>query len=150
MAEQAFHWFTDAVATKAEFARVLRPGGWVMLMWNVRRTSGSPFLEAYEQRLLTYGTDYTKVRHENIDERALGVFFGAAGYQTVKFDNEQVFDYEGLQGRLLSSSYAPSAGKPGHSEMLAELRQIFDRCYTAGKIKIPYDTEVHVGQLGYL
>jgi SAM-dependent methyltransferase len=147
VAGQAFHWF-DAVATKAEFARILQPGGWVMLMWNVRRTSGSPFLEAYEKMLLTFGTDYAKVRHENIDTRALGSFFGSTGYQTATFDNEQVFDFEGLQGRLLSSSYAPAAGQTGHKEMLTELRRIFDVYNMAGKVTIPYDTEVHVGRFG--
>lgn len=146
VAGQAFHWF-DPVATKMEFAKILKPKGWVMLMWNVRRVRGTPFLEQYEQMLLTYGTDYSQVRHENVDEPALRAFFGAADFQSVKFDNQQVFDYEGLQGRLLSSSYAPAAGQPRHDEMLTELRRIFDNNNSAGKVTIPYDTEVHVGRL---
>jgi SAM-dependent methyltransferase len=146
VAGQAFHWF-DAVATRAEFVRILKPGGWVLLMWNVRRTSGSPFLEEYEQMLLTYGTDYAKVRHENVNAQALTEFFGAASYQSARFDNQQVFNYDGLQGRLLSSSYIPAAGQPGYNEMLVELRQIFNRSQTAGKVTIPYDTEVHLGRV---
>ena len=40
VAATAFHWFqTDAA--RAEFRRILKPEGKVVLLWNVRRTSGS-------------------------------------------------------------------------------------------------------------
>src|SRR4030095_5976457 len=35
-AGQAFHWF-DRAAAKREFARILTPEGWVVLIWNERR-----------------------------------------------------------------------------------------------------------------
>ena len=38
----------------------------------------------------------------------------------------QSFDFEGLKGRLLSSSYSPEAGQPGHDQMLVDLRKILD------------------------
>ena len=38
----------------------------------------------------------------------------------------QEFDYAGLEGRLLSSSYAPGPEHPKHRPMLHELRRIFD------------------------
>ena len=63
VAGQAFHWF-DPRKANAEFRRISRPGGKVVLMWNCRRTAGSPFLEAYEKLLLEFATDYTQVRHE--------------------------------------------------------------------------------------
>lgn len=61
-AGQAFHWF-DAGKARREFARVLKPGGSVVLIWNSRRKDGKPFLVAYENLLRVYGTDYREVRH---------------------------------------------------------------------------------------
>ena len=57
VAAQAFHWF-NIPATRQEFARVLKPDGWVVLLWNSRRLNSTPFLQAYEALLQQYGTDY--------------------------------------------------------------------------------------------
>jgi len=53
----------DAEKTRAAFVRVLRPGGWTLLERSVRHKMGTLFLEAYERRLLTFGTDYEGVEH---------------------------------------------------------------------------------------
>src|SRR5438034_6729060 len=63
-AGQAFHWF-DREKTRREFTRILKPAGWVVLIWNERRLDSTPFLREYERLLLKYGTDYQVVRHEN-------------------------------------------------------------------------------------
>jgi len=143
VAAQAFHWF-NTPETRAEFTRILKPGGKIALIWNERKLDATPFLVAFEQLLLTFGTDYTKIRHENIDTAALGAFFKGA-YATHTFAYEQHFDFEGLQGRLLSSSYAPAAGQPRHEEMIAELRRIFDAHQVSGQVCFEYDTRVHLG-----
>ena len=62
-AAQAAHWF-DREKARREFIRILKPGGWCVLLWNERRTDSMPFLREYEQLLLTYGTDYQEIRHE--------------------------------------------------------------------------------------
>ncbi len=144
VAAQAFHWF-NTPETRREFTRILRPGGHVVLIWNERKLDATPFLQAFEQLLLTFGTDYTQIRHENVNTTALAVFFSGA-YDTFTFPNEQHFDFEGLKGRLLSSSYAPAAGQPRHDEMIAELRRIFDVYQTSGQVCFEYDTRVHVGR----
>src|SRR3954468_20199343 len=46
VAAQAFHWFNPK-PTRAEFTRILKPGGWVVLMWNERRLDTNPFLRDY-------------------------------------------------------------------------------------------------------
>src|SRR5437660_4475378 len=73
-AGQAFHWF-DRDSCRKEFMRILRPGGWVVLVWNDRRIDSTPFLAAYEQLLVTYGTDYQQVDHKRIDSAVLREFF---------------------------------------------------------------------------
>src|SRR5882724_5446254 len=72
-AAQAAHWF-DREPARREFLRILKPGGWVVLLWNERRTEGTAFLAEYEQLLLEYGTDYAEVRHERTSD-TIGDFF---------------------------------------------------------------------------
>jgi SAM-dependent methyltransferase len=146
LAAQAFHWF-DRPRARAEFARVLRPGGWLVLVWNERRLDATPFLRDYEALLYRYGTDYATVRHENVDESALGAFFAPATYSKREFPNAQHFDYAGLESRLLSSSYTPSADDPRRAPMLAELRDLFDRHQQGGQVTFEYDTRAYYGRL---
>jgi ubiquinone/menaquinone biosynthesis C-methylase UbiE len=141
---QAFHWF-DPDAARREFARILKPGGWTVLVWNDRRTTGTPFLEAYEQLLIEHGTDYQRVRHSNVSAESLAAFFAPSGYREHSLANEQVFDLEGVKGRLLSSSYAPAEGEARHESMMAELRRIFEKYQEGGKVRFVYDTRVYWG-----
>ena len=59
-AGQAFHWF-DASAARKEFARVLKPKGFVVLIWNDRGWIFG-FLERVRTVPKTVWTDYAKVR----------------------------------------------------------------------------------------
>ena len=144
VAAQAFHWF-NTPETRAEFSRILKPGGHVVLIWNERKLDATPFLRDYEALLLRFGTDYTKVRHENIDATQIRCFF-IGPHATHTFANEQRFDFAGLKGRLLSSSYAPVEGQPLHEPMIADLRRIFDLHQSAGQVCFEYNTQVHVGR----
>lgn len=145
-AGQAFHWFEPAAA-RAELSRIMRPEGWVVLVWNERRIGGTPFLEEYERLLLRYGTDYGDVRHANGGSAtALAGFFRAGGYRTARYDNRQEFDLAGLASRLLSSSYTPPPGHPDHEPMLRELARVFGAHEGAGRVVIEYDTRVYYGR----
>lgn len=144
-AGQAFHWF-ERDAARREFRRILARDGWVALFWNSRRVGDTPFLRDYEALLQEYGTDYREVNHQNVDSTALVSFFGGP-VQSHVFPNAQSLDYAGLQGRLMSSSYAPASGHPRHAAMLRELLRIFDLHQHAGRVEIRYDTELHLGRL---
>ena len=144
IAAQAFHWFQGA-ATRQEFTRILKPGGWVALIWNERLLEATPFLHGYEQLHIQHATDYGQVRHENIGPEVLQSFFIDGQYQTFTAPNEQRFDFPGLKGRLLSSSYAPAEGQPGHEAMIADLARLFDAHQVNGQVSIAYDTRVHLG-----
>jgi ubiquinone/menaquinone biosynthesis C-methylase UbiE len=146
LAAQAFHWF-DRPRARAEFVRILKQGGWLVLVWNERRLDATPFLRDYERLLQAYATDYNKVRHENVDDAALAAFFAPAPHQTRTFANAQDFDYQGLEARLLSSSYTPTENDPRRQRMLAELREVFDHHQAAGRVRFEYDTRAHYGRL---
>jgi SAM-dependent methyltransferase len=145
-AGQAFHWF-DRTKSRAEFARILRPGGWVALVWNERRVDSTPFLEAYEQLLRTYSSEYETLNHRQIDQATIAAFFAPGTFALHTFANTQIFDFEGVKGRLLSSSYTPEPGQPTYQPMLDELTAMFQQCQVDGIVTFEYDTNVYYGQL---
>ncbi|MGH8274461.1 MAG: class I SAM-dependent methyltransferase [Gammaproteobacteria bacterium] len=144
IAGQAFHWF-DMQKAKQEFIRILRPGGRAVLMWNSRRTNSTPFLRAYEALLQRYGTDYREVQHKNIGPEVLRAFFGGGKLKMRTLYNEQQFDFAGLKGRLLSSSYTPDEAHLNYRPMLQELEHIFEQYRAEGKVRFEYDTEIYFG-----
>jgi SAM-dependent methyltransferase len=144
IAAQAFHWF-DADKTRTEFQRILRPGGYIALLWNERKLDATEFLRAYEELLLRYANDYAKVRHENIDQKKLGDFF-KSGYKTATFPNVQVFDFYGLRGRMLSASYMPDQDDPRFPGLERELDALFAKHAENGRIKVFYDTNIYYKQ----
>ena len=146
-ASQAFHWF-DRAKAKEEFLRILKPGGWVALIWNDRQTTTTPFQIEYERMLQTYATDYKVVNHKELDEETIGSFFLPGRFILKAFENRQLFDFQSLKGRLLSSSYSPEEGHPNHEITLQILRQLFDKYNVEGKVAFEYETMVYYGRLG--
>lgn len=141
VAAQAFHWF-EPDETRREFRRILKPGGRIVLIWNERQLDTTPFLIDYERLLLKYATDYEKVRHENVDALKLDDFF-QTNYGAEVFENIQVHDFNGLRGRMFSSSYMPAETDPISVALADELRELFAKHVRNGKIEIIYDTRVY-------
>lgn len=145
VAGQAFHWF-DAAKAQTEFRRIARPGAYCVLIWNERLTV-SPFATAYEQLLKDYATDYAEVDHRNVSEEKITAFFAPNNVTLTIFPNRQVFGFEGLQGRLLSSSYVPLDTDTRYGPMLERLQQIFDEYQWGGEVAFEYETKVYTGLL---
>lgn len=144
-AGQAFHWFDQRLA-RVEATRILKPGGWVALIWNDRKLAATPFLRDYEALLLKYGSDYQEVRHDQA-EGEIAKFFNADDVTLKIFPNEQDFDLDGLRGRVLSSSYTPEPTDPGFQPMMDELELLFEKHEDNGRVVLDYDTKVFYGRL---
>jgi SAM-dependent methyltransferase len=144
-AGQAFHWF-DREKARKEFARILKPGGWVVLIWNERKLDSTPFLREYENLLLQYGTDYEKVRHENVAGE-IAQFFAPGIFRVTTLENAQHFDFAALVGRTRSASYTPEPGNPDFEPMFAKLEGIFNANKREGMITFEYHTRVYYGHL---
>ena len=145
VAAQAFHWFDRDVA-RSEMARILRPDGWVALIWNVRQTESTPFLRDLEALLLDYSIDYASVRHENITDQIVRAFL-VRDYAKRSVEHAQELDFDGLRGRIASASYVPAPGHPAHEPLFDELAQLFERCDDGGKVRVNYDAVAHAGRL---
>lgn len=146
VAAQAFHWF-DTAACRTEMRRLLVKDGWVALFWNDRRTDSSEFLREYEALLREHAPEYTRVGHRNWSDARVAEFFGPAGCLRPVFPSHQDLDLEGLTGRVLSSSYVPLAGQPGHDELMRALTRAFQRWAQAGTVRFEYDTRLYLGRL---
>jgi SAM-dependent methyltransferase len=146
-AAQAFHWF-DRIKAKAEFTRILKPGGMLAIIWNERLDDVSDVNRRYEDILVGLAPEYPKVVHRNVSLDAIQDFFAPDLVTLTKFDNNQSLDRAGLVGRFESSSYVPNRGEPGHAEIVSAAEKLFDDCQVHGIVTISYETQVFWGQIG--
>lgn len=144
IAGQAFHWFDQEKARK-EFLNILKSTGHVALIWNQRKKSGGKFLVDYENILSTYGIEYKKIH--NIELKFDDFFGSEKVFKRAVFKNYQELDYQGLEGRLLSSSYAPLKDHPNHDPMIKSLKDAYQQNQKNNKVTLEYDTEVYYGRL---
>lgn len=142
-AGQAAHWF-DADQAHAEFARILKPGGWLLLVWNERkRTPG--FMSEYEALIARHAPEQSRISTERI-----GRLFGGRTWRMARFDHHQTLDAQGLRGRVASSSYTPLPGTAEFDTLMAKVDDLFARHQQGGSVELLYDTEVYYGKLGGL
>lgn len=127
--------------------RILRPGGWVALVWNERLVDTTPFLRGYEALLHKHSLDYAQVDHRNVTGGVVGAFFRPGRFDHVVFPNKQRFDFEGLTGRVLSSSYMPGEDDAVFPVVLADLRELFHEHAHDGHVVFEYLTNVYYGRL---
>lgn len=145
VAAQAFHWFDKAAASR-QFRRVLRPGGHIAIVWNDRKTTGSPLLAGYDQLLCTLATDYKQVSKTTTSVEDLQDVFRVP-FRRLAFPNEQRFDFAGLKGRAMSASYSPLPGNPAHEPFVAGLQALFETHQCDGHVMFEYETEVFFGRV---
>jgi ubiquinone/menaquinone biosynthesis C-methylase UbiE len=145
-AGQAFHWF-DQNAAGTEFVRILKPAGWVVVIWNERLTDTTSFLRDYESLLRKFGTDYASVKESYPSEQHMRDFFGPNAYASRTLPNFQEFDFEGVAGRLRSSSFIPAADHPNFAPMMEELQRIFTAYNQEDRVRLEYSTHIYFGHL---
>jgi len=139
LAAQAFHWCEPEAAFR-EFQRILKPGGWVVLMWN-ERDERDPFTAAYGDVIRT-ARETARIEGKRQAARAplltCPLFDNAT---RTDFPHTQVVDEDGMVGRAMSASYAPR--EPAEVEQFKNaLRDVFARYQQAGRVKICYQTSV--------
>ena len=143
-AGQSFHWF-DPDAARREFARILKPDGWVVVVWNDRVKEGATLMQAYEGLLERYGIDYKQVKESYPEAERIRAFFDIFSQRDLP--NYQLLDWEALAGRLRSASVTPTEGHPNYEPMMQELRRLYDAQQQDGQVRLDYLTRVYYGKL---
>ena len=146
------------------------PKGWVVLVWNIHRTTGTTFLAALKQFWQTYLTreglhaeatgqdlstlsqqtnpaDAWWLKPEQAEQELISPLFRSGSYCVKTFENHSVYDCEGLKGRVLSSGSAPEAGYPRFREMIEAPEALFRTHQVDGTITIEQETRVYYGQI---
>ena len=142
---QAFHWFNQD-KTLAEFKRVLKPCGYIALIWN-QRENQHPFQNQYDSLLKKYATDYENINHMNMPQAQIARFFAPGQMRTFDFTNAQQFDLNGLIGRIKSCSYCPSEDSADFSELSLALERLFNLYSQDGLIDFAYNCKLYIGRL---
>lgn len=147
VAGQAFHWF-NPLETKKEFQRIIRPKGKTVLIWNERDIENDEFQKEYEKTLTRLIPEYSEVKHTDITIERIKDFTSPLRINTAIFNNLQVFDFDSLIGRLLSSSYCPDEKSELFQEVKNELLNSFNKHQINGLIKFPYQTKLYWTEQG--
>ena len=134
---QAFHWF-DAERALAEIDRVLRPGGGVALIWNVRDRSNE-LQEAYSATIRPYRGDYPDPQgdSEYFSESPLESEHFVR-YEQRTFPHVQVLDVDGLVARAASVSFVSALPAEERAKLLERVRALAPQ----GEFEFPYLTKV--------
>jgi SAM-dependent methyltransferase len=143
-AAQAFHWF-EPVATRREFRRILKPGGWALVVFNSRRIDASPFMRAYDDYLRARAVDYTSVDHRLVGPERLRAFLG--DYLEWRATFSVFHDGDGVRGLSSSSSYVPAPDHPRHAGFYQGLRALVDAHAVDGRVEFLYETEAYAGPI---
>ncbi|MFZ4508569.1 MAG: class I SAM-dependent methyltransferase [Fimbriimonas sp.] len=133
---QSFHWF-DLEPTIRKFRRILRHGGSIALIWNIRR-SDTPFMSELGE-VLAQASGESGVKDDEGDRIAR--LFEGADYREHHFPYAQSHGREDFIGRIRSSSYAPLHD----SSFFQRLNDLFDRHSAHEVVDILYTTNVHLG-----
>ena len=143
---QAMHWF-DLQKARQEFARILTPGGWCVIVYNERRRNGDAFHDGYEKLLQTYGDDYQEVQGKHLSEEECAAFFQPCGMKRIVLQNSQELELEGLTGRIVSSSYMPTEKDARYPALREAIGALFEENQIAGRVRLEYGCAVSFGHL---
>ncbi|MBQ8556117.1 MAG: methyltransferase domain-containing protein [Clostridia bacterium] len=139
---EAYHWF-DNVQTRAEFRRILKPGGWVFLLWNhFEHNDYDEAMQSVQQQYRTYPRPRQRTRNERADD-----LYGKGRWQRFAFDNTMHQPFERFYGGMTSASYAPEPGTVAGEHFRREVQRIFDQHAVNGQLTTHVTTVCYAGQL---
>lgn len=145
-AAQAFHWF-DVEQFRCECRRILKNGGTVFLIWNIRDMQ-----TGFVQELCDIYKKYCpffKGLSGGIerDDKRIGAFF-TDGYTRKEYPNDITYTKESFIDRSLSASYSLRPQDELFQEYREELEKLFDSYADDGVAIMSNKTVVYSGKMG--
>lgn len=143
---RSFHWLEQDAAV-AEFRRLLRPPGWLALLWSPRVETDHPAWKAMSEVMADAKKNYEHPVPWGREHRShFGELFGES-HEMKLFPQEWEMDEDLFVGLAESRSYFPRLGEDGYEEKVAKLRAAFQKHVPEGRFLVPFETEVHVARL---
>jgi SAM-dependent methyltransferase len=147
-AAEAFHWFDDALAL-AEIARVLRPRGALVLMWNLPAGPWEPSIANVEQLLHERGPKPGEVSYDPLDLAGPGVASGEwrlafadspfEPLQEARLPNAQTLDRDGLVAFFASMGWFADLRDEDRLPLRDEVKSLL----AAAEYRRLWETQVH-------
>jgi SAM-dependent methyltransferase len=147
-AAEAFHKFDDERAL-AEFARVLRPRGALVLMWNLPAGPTEPSIEAVGELLHARGPERSEVGYDPLDLSSTRFESGAwrrafaeSPYEELheaRLPNPQLVDREGLVSFFASMGWIGDLPDAERLPLLDAVRSLLE----AGEYRRQWETRVY-------
>ncbi|NJL69534.1 MAG: class I SAM-dependent methyltransferase, partial [Microcoleus sp. SM1_3_4] len=141
---QSFHWF-NPVLSLPEFRRILKPGGRLAVVWNLRDRS-DPLTLGYTQIAKSGSQNHpAEKRDRAIDP--LQASFDFTDVRSCDFANRQDVDLTGLIGRATSASYIPKSG-PQLEKVISDLTELYEaHCGDRTFVSLVYKTRVYLANV---
>lgn len=140
---QAFHWF-DVQAFSEECRRILRHGGKVILLWNIR-DEGTPLIKDYIALNRKFCPQFNGFTGGS-SRCDLSKFYRGE-YESKVFKNPLRYDKQQFIGRLLSSSYALKPDDENYEPYVEAIEILFNKYSVNGFLDYPNNTECYIGKL---
>lgn len=138
---QAFHWF-DPEPTRAEFLRILKPGGWLVKLRN----------DGTDQEL-NYALEKIYPKEKDTSSVMIGkdvpmsFYYGSDDYRKHDFAFTVENTWEVFLGSISSASYAPDETDPFYADFKHAARSVFDCFRNDDAVVLHGTTELCVGQI---
>lgn len=143
---RALHWF-DWPSAHREFARILRPAGWVLNASNGHSDSGGQIPNRLSEILRKSRTDSAEADTTRDFEKRLPGFLDTSSWQRKTLHHSMTVDFPTLLGYAESLSAIPRPGERGYDGMVSELRAVFEQYQRDGVLETPLICNLHLGRL---
>lgn len=143
---RAMHWF-DWPRAQREFARILRPDGWVLVATNGHRDSGAPVSNRLSEILRKWRMDSAEADTRRDFNERLQEFLDTSSWHRTTLHHAMTVDFATLLGYAESLSAIPRPGERGYEGMVAELRSVFEEYQRDGMLVTPLACELYLGRL---
>jgi len=140
---EAYHWF-DNEETRAEFRRILRPGGHVFLLWNhFEHNDYDEQMKSIQQDHRTYPRPRQRTGAQRADD-----LYGPGHWERFAFDNTMYQTFRQFYGGMSSASFAPQAGTVAGQAFERAVRQLFEAHAHKGLLTTHVTAVCYAGTLG--